>query len=64
MRCVRTKKYYPTWSNDTGWSADVSSGDAGLHLPPLLEARLRAAYAPYNQQLFDLLGKALPWRST
>ena len=33
----------------------------GLELEPDLEAKLRAFYRPYNEQLYKLVGKDLGW---
>jgi hypothetical protein len=30
-------------------------------IDPWLEARMRKYYAPYNQQLYDFLGRDLGW---
>lgn len=47
-------KYNPLWLNRTGWVLNSTSSSQSF---PVLAAQLREAYAPFNQQLFTLLGK-------
>ena len=52
------EKFNPAWQNRTGW---VLSSEAKQVLAPDMEAELRAAYAPFNRQLFMLLGRTFDW---
>ena len=53
------EKFNPMWKNRTGW--ELESRERQHALEPGLAAALRAAYLPFNRQLFTLLGRVFDW---
>ncbi len=57
---ISIDKHKPSWVNRVGWVLD-SNGTTSDSLPDDLRKELAAAYEPFNQQLYRLLGKTFDW---